>query len=214
MMRSALVLIGVFLVLGVGALWVRLRVPMIDMGHYDDLFSEAAASSVLHPALIKAVAWQESRFDAQAKGGVGELGLMQLTDMAAFEWADHYGYSDFRPAHLLDARTNVLAGTFYLSKLVQRYLNQDRPLVYALADYNAGRKQVLGWMAESGATNSQVFLQQMDYPATREYIQHVLEYAESFRHDFDPGPPASSFDPEADDAALDSSQLSEGLTQP
>jgi soluble lytic murein transglycosylase len=109
--------------------------------------------------------------------------------MAAFEWADHYGYSDFRPAHLLDARTNVLAGTFYLSKLVQRYLTQDRPLVYALADYNAGRKQVLVWMAESGATNSQVFLQQMDYPGTKSYIQSILGFRDDFQTDFNEGPP-------------------------
>ena len=43
---------------------------MIDMGRYDTLFEEVAAPSPLHPALIKAVAWQESRLDAGARGGV------------------------------------------------------------------------------------------------------------------------------------------------
>ena len=91
-----------------------------------------------------------------------------------------------------------MAGTFYLAKLVKRYHDLDRPLVYALADYNAGRKPVLGWMEGAGATNSQVFLEQMDYPSTREYVLRVLKYAEDFRYDFEPDPqyPASEMIPE------------------
>ena len=198
MMRSFFIWAGLSLLVSVVAIWARWRAPMIDMGRYDTLFEEAAAPSPLHPALIKAVAWQESRFDAEARGGVGELGLMQLTDMAAYEWADHHGLVAFKPKHLLDARTNVMAGTFYLAKLVKRYQDLDRPLVYALADYNAGRKPVLGWMEGAGATNSQVFLEQMDYPSTHEYVLRVLKYAEDFRYDFEPGPqdPASEMIPE------------------
>ena len=118
--------------------------------------------------------------------------------MAAYEWADHHGQVTFKPEHLLDARTNVMAGTFYLAKLVKRYQDLDRPLVYALADYNAGRKPVLGWMVGAGATNSHVFLEQMDYPSTHKYVLRVLKYAEDFRYDFEPGPqdPAGEIIPE------------------
>ena len=159
---------------------------MIDMGRYDTLFEEVAAPSPLHPALIKAVAWQESRFDAEARGGVGELGSMQLTDMAAYEWADHHGLVAFKPKHLLDARTNVMAGTFYLAKLVKRYQDLDRPLVYALADYNAGRKPVwVGWR-EPGPPTVRFFSNKWT-TSTHEYVLRVLKYAEDFRYDFEPG---------------------------
>ena len=46
-------------------------------------------------------------------GAGGELGLMQLTDMAAYEWADHHGLVKL-PKHLLDARTNVMAGVRFI----------------------------------------------------------------------------------------------------
>ena len=68
MMRSFFIWAGLSLLVSVGAIWARWRAPMIDMGRYDTLFEEVAAPSPLHPALIKAVAWQESRFDAEATG--------------------------------------------------------------------------------------------------------------------------------------------------
>ena len=69
--------------------------------------------------------------------------------------------------------------------MLHRYAEKDRPLVYALADYNAGRKAVLEWMADEGATNSVVFLRQMDYPGTCQYIQSVIGYFEGFQDDFE-----------------------------
>jgi len=41
----------------------------------------------VEPALIKAVAWRESKFDTHARGRAGEIGLMQLREEAAQEWA-------------------------------------------------------------------------------------------------------------------------------
>jgi soluble lytic murein transglycosylase len=90
---------------------------------------------------------------------------------------------------LVHPRTNALAGSYYLSKMLKRYQDKDRPVVYALADYNAGRKAVLGWMEEAGATNSVVFLQQMDYPGTKSYIQSILGFRDDFQTDFNEGPP-------------------------
>ena len=60
--------------------------------------------------LIKAVIWQESRFDEKAVGQAGEIGLMQLMELAAFEWADEHGVHDFEHAHVFDPRTNILPG--------------------------------------------------------------------------------------------------------
>ena len=41
---------------------------------------------------------------------------------------------------------------------------------------------------ETEATNSRVFLEQMDYPSTHEYVLRVLKYAEDFRYDFELSP--------------------------
>lgn len=141
----------------------------------DAVVLAAAARYRFDPALIKAVMWRESWFNPQARGGHGELGLMQLTEIAAGEWADEERVKGFQPEHLLDPQTNAFAGTFYLAKLFKRYLHTDNPIPYALADYNAGRTHVLRWNKGAAATNSAAFLAQMDYPGTRQYIFAIMQ---------------------------------------
>ena len=136
---------------------------------------EAAAERyAVDPALVKAVVWQESRFDPTVRGGHGELGLMQIQEVAAQEWADAERITGFEHEHCLDPATNALAGTFYLGKLLKRYAHTDNPVVYALADYNAGRSKVLKWNTGAAATNSARFVEQIGFPRTREYVKSIL----------------------------------------
>ena len=147
----------------------------------DEVIRLAAAQYEVDPALVKAVVWRESRFNPQARGSAGELGLMQLQEIAAQEWADAERIPAFRHAHCLDARTNTLAGTFYLGKLLQRYRHTDDPVPYALADYNAGRANVLRWIEGRGETNSTVFIEQIGFPQTRRYVIEVMRRSKRYR---------------------------------
>jgi soluble lytic murein transglycosylase len=151
--------------------WWRMR---SREDRYDELIREAAALHDVDPALVKAVVWRESRFRVDARGGAGELGLMQLQENAAIEWADAAKLAHFDHVHCLDARTNLLAGTFYLHQLLQRYAQTDDPVPYALADYNAGRTRVLKWNDGKAATNSAVFIEQIGFPTTKDYVQQVM----------------------------------------
>ena len=148
---------------------------------YNGIIRDAAAEFGVEYALIKAVIWQESRFDEKAVGQAGEIGLMQLMELAAFEWADEHGVHDFEHAHVFDPRTNILAGTYYLKTRLARYPRADDHLPYALADYNAGRAHVLRWAKEAARTNSALFLQNMDYPGTRRYIDQVTQRRDHYR---------------------------------
>jgi soluble lytic murein transglycosylase len=139
----------------------------------DAPIAAAAARYGVDPALIKAVVWRESRFNPQARGRVGEVGLMQLRENAAQEWADAERLDSFAHEHCFNPQTNTLAGAWYLRKLLRRYSRVDDPIPYALADYNAGRGNVLKWNSGAAATNSTVFLAQIGFPSTREYIQQV-----------------------------------------
>jgi len=132
-------------------------------------------------ALVKAVVWRESHFDPRARGAAGELGLMQLQSIAAQEWADSEHLKSFRHEDCLDPRTNTLAGTFYLGKLLRRYRNADDPVPYALADYNAGRANVVKWMNGESATNSSAFIQHIGFPSTRRYVIDVMRRAQHYR---------------------------------
>jgi soluble lytic murein transglycosylase len=74
---------------------------------------------------------------------------------------------------------------------MQRYRNTDNPLPYALADYNAGRANVLRWNKGQAATNSTAFIQQIDFPTTRQYVKNVLGRYEEYRRTFTPKRPES-----------------------
>jgi soluble lytic murein transglycosylase len=134
----------------------------------------AASRYGVDPMLGKAVVWRESRFRADTRGGKGELGLMQIQEDAAREWAEAEHVVAFSHEDCLDPATNVLAGTFYLGKLLKRYARTDNPVPYALADYNAGRGNVLKWLGGAGATNSAVFLDQIGFPGTKNYVHSVM----------------------------------------
>ena len=151
---------------------------------YDNVIRSAAARYQLPPALVKAVIWRESRFQPHARGRAGELGLMQLTETAAQEWADATHRRRFVHADTLSPVINTEAGCYYLSKILKRYTQTDRPFVFALADYNAGRGNVLRWMKGPASTNSTAFLTQMDFPGTREYIRAILERHDHYRTEF------------------------------
>lgn len=127
------------------------------------------------PALVKAVVWQESGFNPAARGRAGEIGLMQVREPTAREWAEAENVRFFFFKNLRDPETNIRVGAWYLGKLHKRYGQTDNASAYALADYNAGRTHVLRWMQAAGQTNSAVFLRQMDFPGTRHYVRSILE---------------------------------------
>jgi soluble lytic murein transglycosylase len=153
--------------------------------HSQDRHILAAARRYgVDPSLIKAVVWKESRFNSQARGRAGEIGLMQLTDPAAQEWAEAEKVYPVPEEHLFNPGTNLLAGTWYLRKLLRRYQGLGDPLPYALADYNAGRNNVLKWAQGAAATNSSAFLEKMGFPGTKDYILSIRKRRERYWDEF------------------------------
>jgi soluble lytic murein transglycosylase len=141
----------------------------------------AAQRYDVEPALVKAVVWRETRFNPNRRGRAGEIGLMQLRQVAAGEWAAAEQLESFVKEMLFDPGTNTLAGTWYLHKLMKRYSQTDNPLPYALADYNAGRSNVLKWKHGSADTNSQAFIEQIGFPSTKRYVKSVIQRYEQYR---------------------------------
>ena len=150
----------------------------------DAVIHAAAARYGVDAALVKAVVWRESRFHPEVRGKAGEIGLMQIREPAAREWAEAERIAGFQHEHIRDPGSNTLAGAWYLAKLLRRYPQADDPVPYALADYNAGRGNVLRWNQGAAATNSQQFLAQMTFPGTRRYIETVAERRARYRDEF------------------------------
>lgn len=95
------------------------------MQKYGNLIEAAAAETKLDSTLIASVIHAESSGNPGAVSHAGAKGLMQLTDSTASD----YGVTD-----ALDPEQNIMGGSRFLKKLVDRY--QDIKL--ALAAYNAG----------------------------------------------------------------------------
>jgi soluble lytic murein transglycosylase len=137
------------------------------------------------PALVKAVVWQESRFNPRARGTKDERGLMQIMEITGREWAGEQRVPLFSEDLLLEPAKNIDCGTWYLGKLLRRYTKTDDPVPYALADYNAGRGNVLRWIKDDAATNSAAFIEQIRFPSTRDYVRNVMERREKYARQFD-----------------------------
>lgn len=92
--------------------------------------AELAVRFDLSPALIEALVWQESRWQAQARSPVGAHGLAQLMP----------GTARYLGVDPRDPLANLEGGARYLREQIDRF---DGDLEKALAAYNAGPGRVL-----------------------------------------------------------------------
>jgi soluble lytic murein transglycosylase-like protein len=104
--------------------------PETALSPYEDIIREAALKYGVDPDLVRAVIRTESNFNPLAKSRAGAKGLMQLMPRLAKELGI---------ANPFDPRENVLGGTKYLSKLLDRH---DGDVSLALASFNAGPRNV------------------------------------------------------------------------
>jgi soluble lytic murein transglycosylase len=144
--------------------YARLRYPL----EYEHIVRGHARQYDLDAALLAAVIYRESKFDADARSSSGALGLMQLLPDTAEGIAQLTGGSRFEVDDLFDPEINVRYGSFYLRRLLRKY--DDERL--ALAAYNAGQANVDEWIA-SGE-------EEIPFPETREFVDNVLEAREIY----------------------------------
>lgn len=111
----------------------------------------SAARHGVNPALIEAVAWQESRFRQTAVSPKGARGVMQLMPATARELS--------ADAH--DMASNIDGGAAYLAQLLRMF---GGDLSRTLAAYNAGP----GAVAKFGGVPP--------YVETKTYVQNILAH--------------------------------------
>ena len=143
---------------------------------YDPLIGDLARKHGVDPLLIKAIAWRESAFQADKVGTSGERGLMQVSELAARDWARAMKVETFVPTDLFDPKTNLDAGAWYFKKALDRWKRKADPIPFALAEYNAGHQRIERWIADSGrgeeATAADL-LHAIGFPSTRKYIEDI-----------------------------------------
>jgi hypothetical protein len=122
---------------------------------YADLFTRAATKHGVDPALLAAVAKQESGFDTRAVSPAGAQGLMQFMPATA----KGLGVNALDPGSAIDGAAK------YLSGLTKQFGSTE----LALAAYNSGP----GTVSRYGGIPP--------YPETQNYVRSVMSKAEAYR---------------------------------
>ena len=141
----------------------RIRYPL----RYEAIVRTHAKNYDLPPALLAAVIYTESKFDASARSDAGAVGLMQLLPETAQGIASRTGGDRFVVSDLLDPEVNVRYGSWYLRNLLNRYDD----LSTALAAYHAGQGNVDAWRRRGVG---------IQFPETRAYVKKVLDAEEIY----------------------------------
>lgn len=146
---------------------------------YDEAIRESSRQNGLDPALVAAVIYAESRFDAGARSELGALGLMQVLPETAEQIAGETGGVAFETEDLTDPVVNVRYGTYYLRSVLDQF---DGDVVAAVAAYNAGAGAVQEWVDEAHAAGHDLRIRDIPYEETRAYVRSVLEARTTYRH--------------------------------
>ena len=149
---------------------------------YDDFIAQSASHYDLDFFLVKAIIYEESWFRPSIHGSAGELGLMQITRRAAIDYTSRNGFPPLQDEdRLLEPRTNIEIGSWYLKQSLEKYRNSPAPELFALLRYNAGEAKADGWLklallnpAPPGADAEGHYLSLVTFPKTREYVRRIL----------------------------------------
>jgi soluble lytic murein transglycosylase len=146
-------------------------------------FATLSSPSPVDPALVTAIARQESQFYPRAQSPAGALGLLQLMPGTAKAMARKQGL-DFAASRLLtDPVYNVSLGRTYLQEQLDRW---GEPAM-AIAAYNAGPGRVDSWIGRYGDPRGKGLHRLIDwmelipFTETRNYVQRVLEGRNVYR---------------------------------
>lgn len=140
--RRILVVVLFFVTTGLYA-----QAPLQDREQlYEKQIMESAREHGVDPMLIKAVIFTESSFFPDKTGKDGEIGLMQIRQAAARDWANAKGVMPPEKEAMFDPGLNIEIGTWYLARALKHWYDNPDFLRMALAEYNAGRTRLLQWM--------------------------------------------------------------------
>jgi len=144
---------------------------------YDDLIRKYSEKYRLDFHLVKAVIYEESNFNPNARGSRGEIGLMQITPGVGQEFWARRSDLPYDPKRLLDPEHNIEVGCWYLRDSFDMYRDSRDTLICGLARYNAGQSRVARWKTAADLDPTSALIDNIDFPSTRDYIIRIVTRA-------------------------------------
>ncbi|MFC3912210.1 transglycosylase SLT domain-containing protein [Pseudaeromonas sharmana] len=142
-------------------------------------FQRYAKATGVETSLLYALARQESALYHKAQSPVGASGLMQLMPTTAAHVAKKRGINYVNRQQLIDPDMNIRLGSAYLKELLDNYGGNR---VLAAAAYNAGPGRVRQWRRASAGRDMDIWVENIPYRETRNYVQNVLVFNAIYQH--------------------------------
>ena len=172
--RVLLILILVVVAIGLGFLGDHL-ITLIEKQIYPRDYSayvEAASEAYSVPEpIIYALIKCESDFNPSAVSSAGAVGLCQIMPDTFLWLTDQVLFEHFEAGMLYDPETNIRYGTYYLSRLYDRYGRWD----LALAAYNGGPGNVDKWLEDDSYADGEGGLRRIPFKETRQFVKKVTD---------------------------------------
>jgi len=141
--------------------------------HFLDTVARESDRRGVDPCLMLSLIRQESLFEPRAVSWVGARGLAQIMPSTGRWIARKLGQRGFRTRQLLDPATNVEYGVYYLAAQIEDF---DGDVLRALAAYNGGPENVERWWEYGGSGDVDVFVEDIGYRETNDYVRRVYLY--------------------------------------
>jgi soluble lytic murein transglycosylase len=143
-------------------------------------FEHATSTYDIPISWAYAITRQESAFKIDARSHAGARGLMQLKPSTARQVAKRQKVKHSKQTIrqlLNDPKMNIKLGVAHLKEMLDYY--QGNPIL-ATAAYNAGKHRVNQWLLNNQISDSLVWIEQIPYKETREYVKNVLTYEQIY----------------------------------
>jgi soluble lytic murein transglycosylase len=147
---------------------------------YAPIIRQQAAAKRLDPALVAAVIYAETGFDARTSP-TGAEGLMQIEPATAQFLAKRTGGYAFTVTDLGTPTVNIAYGSYYLRYLLDEF---DGSETAALAAYNGGETNVSHWISLARAAGHGFSVQDIPFPQTRAYVEKVENAQSQYRQKY------------------------------
>lgn len=137
----------------------------------------------VEPAMVYAIARQESAFNPRAVSSAGARGLMQLMPATAKRTAQRFGVGFDLKRLIEDPSYNAKIGSAHLGELMEDWKGSH---ILAFASYNAGGGNVIKWVRAYGDprkpdVDEVDWIERIPFYETRNYVQRVLENLRVYR---------------------------------
>jgi soluble lytic murein transglycosylase len=183
--RRTLLTLGAF---AVALFAIEVAVPLFETAYRDltlplehqDIIVQQAHEKGLDPALVAAVIYAETKFDARTSSA-GAEGLMQILPATAEFLAHRSGATTFTVADLASPQVNIEYGSYYLRYLID--INHGNKML-AVAAYNAGQTNVNEWIVRARAQGHVLTVNEIPFPQTRAYVEKVLSAQRRYRNTY------------------------------